>query len=588
MVNGCRRCNSIDIVRRIQAVMLSGIHFERQELDAMYFEISIRQLVLRTFIVTMAVGAAVAPAAQESAPRGSYEDLVALFSDWRAFERQAMREGVPDYTAATLARKHDELKAYQARLSAISPSSWPVEQQVDYQLLRAEMNGLDFYIRVLKPWARDPAFYKSIWTEQSDTPAHEGPTHHDVVELWTYSFPLTPAAEAKLSSELRTIPPFLTQARLNLVGNARDLWITGIGTIQQQAKDLAALKQRTAKTGPDLRGAVRAAEKAINELVAWLEAQAPSKNGPSGIGKDNYTWSLRNVHLVPMSWEEEVSLLKRELARSHASLKLEEHRNRGLPQLTAASSPEEYQRRANDAVTKYMAFLQAKDILPIRDYMDPALRARIGEYSPAETRNFFDIASHYEPMTLFTHFYHWWDLAQMREEPHASPIRRGALLYNIWDSRAEGMATAMEEMMMHAGYYDDNPRAREIVWIMLAQRAARGLASLYAHANEFDIKQAKDFQVEWTPRGWMRPDLDLLHFEQQLYLRQPGYGTSYVTGKYLLDELMKDRAKQLGESFTIRRYFEEVNAAGVIPVSLVRWQITGKDDEIQALTQAGK
>ena len=56
------------------------------------------------------------------------------------------------------------------------------------------MHGLDFNIRILQPWARDPAFYKSIWTGQSDTPAHEGPTHHAVVELWTYSFlsPLKP------------------------------------------------------------------------------------------------------------------------------------------------------------------------------------------------------------------------------------------------------------------------------------------------------------------------------------------------------------------------------------------------------------
>ena len=73
--------------------------------------------------------------------------------------------------------------------------------------------------------------------------------------------------------------------------------------------------------------------------------------------------------------------------------------------------------------------------------MDPALRAQIGEYVPEETRNFFAIATHHEPLTLYTHFYHWWDLAQMRETPHASPIRRGPLLYNIWDSRAEGMAT---------------------------------------------------------------------------------------------------------------------------------------------------
>ena len=52
------------------------------------------------------------------------------------------------------------------------------------------------------------------------------------------------------------------------------------------------------------------------------------------------------------------TLLKRELARAHASLRLEEQRNRGLPPLPVIASPEEYQRRANEAVTKYMKFLK--------------------------------------------------------------------------------------------------------------------------------------------------------------------------------------------------------------------------------------
>ena len=278
-----------------------------------------------------------------------------------------------------------------------------------------------------------------------------------------------------------------------------------------------------------------------------------------------------------MSWEDEVVLLKRELARAHASLQA---RRAAQPRAAGADRGRERRTsisaRANAAVTKYLTFLKDKDILTVTNYLDPALRVHIGGFSPVETRNFFGIASHYEPMTLFAHFYHWFDHAWMKNAPHASPIRRGALLHNMWDNRSEGMATAMEELILHAGYYDDNPRAREIVWIMLAQRCARGLASLYAQANEFDIKQAKAFQVEWTPRGWMRPDLDLLGFEQQLYLRQPAYGTSYVTGKSLIDELIKDRAKQLGSAFTMRRFFDEFNRAGVIPVSLIRWQLTGQ------------
>ena len=134
--------------------------------------------------------------AAATAPAGGYEELVELFEEWRAFERPPERDGVPDYTAKTMAQRHWELGALRKRLYQIDPSGWSVEQQVDWHLVRAEMNGLDFNIRVLQPWARDPAYYQSVWTYQSDVPAHEGPTHHALVELWTYEFPLSAEAEA--------------------------------------------------------------------------------------------------------------------------------------------------------------------------------------------------------------------------------------------------------------------------------------------------------------------------------------------------------------------------------------------------------
>jgi uncharacterized protein (DUF885 family) len=513
---------------------------------------------------------------------GTYDDLLGLFREWQAFERPALRDGAPDYTAPTLARKLTELRVYQSRLAALDPAAWPKEQRIDYELVRAQMNGLDFDLRVLQPWARDPAYYQSVWTEMSDTPEHEGPAHHGLVEVWTYEFPLSRSDEQKLARELAVVPPLLAQARGNLTGNARDLWLTGIGTMQGQVDSLEDLAGRTRSSGAELRRSIADARKATVEFVAWLQAQAPSKTGPSGVGKEAYDWSLRHVHLVPLTWDQEVMLLQRELARAHASLRFEEQRNRGLPQLTAASSPEEWDQRANAAVTKYLAWLKSKDILGVDDYLDPALRERIGPYAPPATRNFFGIASHYEPITLFAHFQHWFDHAWLKHAPNPSLIRREAWLNNVWDSRAEGTATAMEEIILHAGYYDDNPRAREIVWIMLAQRCARGLASLYAQANLFDLQQAKAFQVEWTPRGWMRPDLDLLGFEQQLYLRQPGYGTSYVTGKHLLEELIKDRSHQQGDAFTLRGFFDEFNAAGMMPVSLIHWQLTGDASRVPA------
>jgi hypothetical protein len=353
--------------------------------------------------------------------------------------------------------------------------------------------------------------------------------------------------------------------------------------VKGQIRDLDNLAQKVG-AAPQLAAAIRDARQATVDFVGWLEQQAPSKTGPSGIGSADYTWSLRNVHLVPLTYEDEVAILKRELARAHASLRLEEQRNTGRPQIEPVKNEEEYRRRANASVDKLMKFIKDRDVITVKPNMDPALRPKIGSFVPIEQRNFFAIATHLEPNTLYTHFYHWWDLAQMRDEPHASPIRRGALLYNIWDHRSEGMATAFEEAMMHAGLYDDNPRAREIVWIMLAQRAARGLGALYAQSNEYTMKQAADFQVQWTPRGWMSPTLDLLGFEQQLYLRQPGYGTSYIIGKYLLDDLLRELSEQKGTQFSLREYYDGINRAGMIPVSLIRWQLTGKADQVRSLT----
>jgi hypothetical protein len=473
-------------------------------------------------------------------------------------------------------------------LHRIDPGDWPIPQQVDWHVVRAEMNGYDFNHRVLQPWVRDPAYYDSIWTGRSDVPAHEGPTHHAVVEIWTYDFPLSDAEEARLIAELSVIPPLMAQAQKNLTGNARELWVAGIRNIRAQRTKLDRLSERVADTASDeLKAIISRSQVATDELVQWLAAEAPSKTGPSGIGKENYTWYQQNVHLVPMSWEDEVRLLKRELDRAWSSLKLEEQRNKDLPPLVAAATPAEYDAKADQAASRIMRFLEEKEIVTVTDYMEPALREHLGSFVPEETRNFFLIAAHYDPAPLFTHFWHWFELARMDLEPHESTVRQGAVLYNIFDSRNEGTATGVEEMFMHAGLYDDSPRSRELVWIMVAQRAARGLGSLYAHANQMTMEEAGQVHMDWTPRGWMKTEPDLLIFEQHLYLRQPGYGTSYITGKYLLEHTLADYAKQVeerGEEFRLRDFFDQLNAIDSIPISLARWEMTGLDDEIRALT----
>ena len=513
-----------------------------------------------------------------------YSDLLLLFAEWRDFESPPLRDGAPDYTAAQFAARQPEFLSLRKRLHNIDTSDWSIAQRVDWQLVRAEINGFDFNQRILQPWARDPAFYNTIWLERSDVPAHEGPTHHAVVELWTYEFPLSEPEQRRLIDELGVIPPLMQQAQENLTGTARELWLAGIRDIRSQRSNLDQLLTTVADSGnSDLVTIIREAQLATDRLIAWLEAEAAAKTGLSGIGRENYSWYQQNVHLVPLTWEDEERLLKRELNRAWSSLKLEEQRNRNLPPLVAVSTAAQYDAMADNAVQRIMGFLKEQEIVTVTSYMEPALREHMGEFVPAERRNFFEITAHYDPAPLFTHFYHWFELARMDREPHESPVRQGALLYNIFDSRNEGTATGVEEMFMHAGLYDDSPRSRELVWILLAQRAARGLGSLYAHANEMTMEEAGQVHMEWTPRGWMKTEKELLLFEQHLYLRQPGYGTSYVTGKYLLERTLADYSKQLeerGGDFQLREFFDRLNSIDSIPISLARWEMTGLVDEV--------
>tara|TARA_Y100000817_G_scaffold299450_1_gene277560 strand:+ start:427 stop:2046 length:1620 start_codon:yes stop_codon:yes gene_type:complete len=537
----------------------------------------------KLFLTLILIGCSIIE--NENAPKNQslkYDDLVQLFNDWRNFENPPLLDGAPNYTKERFEEAQTEFSELRERLNSFDIDKWTIKEQIDWHVVRAEMNGYDFNYRVLKPWERDPAFYQTIWMYQSDVPAHEGPTNHGVLEFWMYDIPLDKESEKKILKELKSITPFLEQARKNLIGNAKELWDAGIQNLRQQRDNLILIKTSLELEDDNIiNDEIDEAINSTDKFISWLEEESKHKTGPSGIGKENYTWYQQNVHLLPMTWEDEVRLLQRELDRAWSSLKLEEHNNKNLPEITPANSEEDFKILTEKGVRRFIDFIKEKEIMPFKDNMEPALRERMGKYVPENERNFFNIGLHIDPLPLYSHFVHWFDLAEMRDNPHESPIRRNALLYNIFDTKNEGYATGVEEMFMHAGLYNDSPRSKEIVWIMIAQRAARGLGSLYAHANEMTMQEAGGVHVKWTPRRWMNREPHLLQFEQHLYLRQPGYGTSYITGKYMLEKILAEYAEKLekeNKEFTLKEFFKNFNEAGNIPVKLVRWEMLDKID----------
>ena len=251
-----------------------------------------------------------------------------------------------------------------------------------------------------------------------------------------------------------------------------------------------------------------AAKAATDAFAGWLEAQAPSKTGPSGVGVENYDWYLKNVQLVPYTWRDEVVLMERELTRARGPPCARGTAQRRRCRLQIADRE---RRRARAALRRrdhgYMAFLKDRQISHRpRLHGACAARQRSAGSDPGP-REFFTEVDYRDPEVMRTHGYHWFDLAQMVEGSarRPDPPRRRCSTTSSY-TRTEGHATGWEEMMMQAGMFDARPRSRELVYILLAQRAARALGDLRMHANQMTLEQAAAFASANTPRGWLRLD----------------------------------------------------------------------------------
>jgi uncharacterized protein (DUF885 family) len=134
-------------------------------------------------------------------------------------------------------------------------------------------------------------------------------------------------------------------------------------------------------------------------------------------------------------------------------------------------------------------------------------------------------------------------------------------------------------MFLQAGLLDRRPRTKELFYLFQIKRATRVRAEVKMHANEFTVADAVASMmanVEFL-------DEDVARVDAEIYLRRPGYGSGYQMGKLQIDALLSDRSAQLGDRFDLGVFHDRFLAAGNIPIALIRWEMTGLDDEVAGL-----
>ena len=103
-------------------------------------------------------------------------------------------------------------------------------------------------------------------------------------------------------------------------------------------------------------------------------------------------------------------------------------------------------------------------------------------------------------------------------------------------------------------------------------------ADVWLQLNEMSVNEVVTWWMERTP--WL--DVDVARVDAEIYLRRPpGYGLGYTVGMLQVQRLLSDRRQQLGDDFVLKDFHDQFMAAGRLPVSLIRWEMTGLDDEVR-------
>lgn len=511
----------------------------------------------------------------------NYDDLVSLLKEFRISREPEMGIGVPDYSPSANTKRWNDLKNFQNRLKTIDISNWSVSKQIDYHMVRAEMNGLEFQFRVVKPWQRDPSFY--LQSQRGSGPTIFGGMGR------VRNMPIKTEELDEFSTKLRAVPRIFKQAEINLTDGAADFVTLALQHLNEEVTIYTELIPQLAQHHPDLVDAAKNAEKAVKNYGKWLEENKSKMTAPAGVGKENYNWLMKNVYLFPYSWDEIKTIVELEDNRVITFQRLHENKNRNLPKLKPVQSQAEYKKSVQESIDYVMKFLHDEEIFTLEDYLTPEgyFGSWHGFENPwPEKHDYFFNFSHRESLMEETHEMvgHHFDFLRAKREPN--PIRSGAAPYKIATARVEGFAFTLEELMIYAGYLDErSPRAKEIAYEQSAFRTVRALSDVYMHSQEWTLEDAVNYCVANAPHGELLEDSHHLWYEMATTLRGTGHHMLMVVGKVQFMKLFRDRANQLGDKFNLKTFMDEFLDAGLIPFSLTRWEMTGYDDEMKKLLE---
>jgi hypothetical protein len=524
----------------------------------------------------------------------SVDELSDSFWQWRALEQPFSADDIPrierpanlviDWSPQTIARRLQELDRFEQRWKALAPpAQTPVHDQVDYRLLGSAVARVRWELAIEQGWKRDPQFY----VDQ---------TLGSVFQLLLQPPPFSESRQQEIVTRIRQIPTTLQAAEQNLTDLRQPFARLAIDSLDQVSErslrtQKALAPYFSAANNEALQQAMPAAITALTQYRAWLTTKLPAARKETAIGRGNYLFFLRYVALLPYTPEQLMAMSQQEWSRSVAFEAYQQTRLAGAPPAPFFPTAEAQIKAEKGDEEKVRAFLVEQKILSVpawmKHYRNLSLPAYLEPFQdlgenddltgpsrldqdgtsyirpPGPDLGFFKLSQAHDPRPILVHEGvpgHYLQLCLgWHNQDH---IRR-----HYYDSGAnEGLGFYAEEMMLQAGFFDDNPHTRETIYSFMRLRALRVEVDVKLALGEFTLQQGADYLARTVPMD-RATALD----EAAMFSSTPGQGISYQIGKLQITRLLSDARRM--PDFSMQKFNDFVWNNGNVPIALQRWEL---------------
>ena len=528
----------------------------------------------------------------------AHADSLSALSDsfwqWRAQEQPFSPDDIPrierpanlvvDWSPQTIAQRMQQLDLFEQRWKALAPpAQTPVRDQVDYRLLGSALARVRWELAIEQGWKRDPQFY----VDQ---------TLGSVFHLLLQPPPFSESRQQEIVKRIKQIPATLQTAEQNLTDLRQPFVQLAIESLDQVSErslrtQKALAPHFSAANNEALQQAIPAAITALTQYRAWLNTKLPAARKDTAIGRDNYVFFLRNVALLPYTPEQLMAMSQQEWSRSVAFEAYQQTRLAGAPPAPFFPTAEAQIKAEKGDEEKVRAFLVEQKILSVpawmKHYRNLSLPAYLEPFQdlgenddltgpsrldqdgtsyirpPGPDLGFFKLSQAHDPRPILVHEGvpgHYFQLCLgWHNQDH---IRR-----HYYDSGAnEGLGFYAEEMMLQAGFFDDNPHTRETIYSFMRLRALRVEVDVKLALGEFTLQQGADYLARTVPMD-RATALD----EAAMFSSTPGQGISYQIGKLQITRLLSDARRM--PDFSMQKFNDFVWNNGNVPIALQRWEL---------------